>query len=116
MPPEASFTFMPLTPMVNDTITFDASGCSDSDGSIVSYSWDFGDGTTSASVNPLHSYDQEGSYTVTLTITDNDGLTDTATTTISDVIIPEFSSIAVLFAALIVLAVGIRYKKKITKI
>jgi PKD repeat protein len=92
-PPEASFMYSPPDPLVNDTITFDASGCSDADGTIVSYSWDFGDGDTSTNQNPTHAYDQEGSYVVTLTVTDDDGLTDTTTASIADVI-PEFPLMA----------------------
>lgn len=111
--PVASFTYSPLDPQVNDTITFDSSGCSDTDGTIASYSWDFGDGATSTSQNPTHAYDEEGSYTVSLTVTDNDGLTDTATSTIANVVIPEFSSYLLLFAVLTMLAVVvIRYRKK----
>jgi carboxypeptidase T len=46
---------------------------SDSDGSIASYSWDFGDGTTSTSANPSKTYPGKGLYKVTLTVTDDDG-------------------------------------------
>ena len=45
----------------------------DSDGSIVSWFWDFGDGKTSTSKNPTHSYSGYGTYTVSLTVTDDDG-------------------------------------------
>jgi len=112
-PPVASFTYSPLAPQVNDTIAFDASGSSDADGTIVSYLWSFGDGETSSSQNPSHAYAQEGSYTVTLTVTDNDGLTDTSTVSIGEVVIPEFPSYTMLLAALTAVAVaGILYKKK----
>ncbi|MDO8954849.1 MAG: PKD domain-containing protein, partial [Gammaproteobacteria bacterium] len=56
---------------------------SDSDGTIVSYSWDFGDGASANSTNASHSYTLAGNYTVTLTVTDNDGATATAQTTIT---------------------------------
>lgn len=46
---------------------------SDSDGSIASRSWNFGDGTTSTATNPSKTYSASGSYTVTLTVTDNGG-------------------------------------------
>ena len=63
------------------SLTFDGSGSYDSDGSIVSYEWDFGDGNTGTGVNPAHTYTLEGTYTVTLTVTDDDAATDTKTTT-----------------------------------
>lgn len=88
--PEAAFTYSPLNPTTNETITFDASGSSDPDGMIINYIWDFGDGITGTGMTVTHSYASDGSYTVTLTVTDNDSLTDTATKTISNVI-PEFS-------------------------
>ena len=51
----------------------------DDDGSVVSWAWDFGDGTGSSQQNPTHSYEDEGHYDVTLTVTDDDGATDTRT-------------------------------------
>src|SRR5439155_1463313 len=51
---------------------------SDPDGSIVSYSWTFGDGGTSNEQNPTHVYTATGSYTVTLTVMDNQGATASA--------------------------------------
>ena len=44
------------------------------------YSWNFGDGTTSSQQDPVHTYDSKGKYTVTLTVTDDDGLVDSETT------------------------------------
>jgi|GEM_PF-3251159 len=63
-------------------VNFSGSNSSDSDGTIVSYAWDFGDGSTDSGVNASHTFSEAGSYTVSLTVTDNDGLTNTATTTI----------------------------------
>ncbi|MDH3646052.1 MAG: PKD domain-containing protein [Gammaproteobacteria bacterium] len=71
----------PYSALVGDSITFDGSGSSDPDGSIVSYDWDFGDGGTGTGVNPSYAYSADGTFTVTLTVTDNDGLTNSATTT-----------------------------------
>ncbi|MEM8560263.1 MAG: M36 family metallopeptidase, partial [Bacteroidota bacterium] len=51
---------------------------SDSDGSITGRSWDFGDGATSMAANPSHTYASAGTYTVSLTVTDNAGATDDA--------------------------------------
>ncbi|MEA2053719.1 MAG: PKD domain-containing protein [Candidatus Thermoplasmatota archaeon] len=73
-PPVASFTYTPLNPIEGQTIFFDASSSYDPDGSIASYSWNFGDGSGSGK-NVQHSYPAGGSYTVTLTVTDNDGAT-----------------------------------------
>ncbi|MBX9400543.1 PKD domain-containing protein [Lysobacter sp. BMK333-48F3] len=53
-------------------------GSTDSDGSIVSRAWAFGDGGTSAATNPSHAYTTAGTYTVSLTVTDNGGATHTA--------------------------------------
>jgi len=57
------------------TVNFSSSNSSDPDGTIVSYAWDFGDGTTSTEANPVKTYSSAGTYTVTLTVTDNSGLT-----------------------------------------
>jgi len=72
-PPSASFSYTPLNPVENETITFDASSSSDSDGTIVSYQWDFGDGEMAAGSKVEHTYTSQGKYKVTLTVTDNDG-------------------------------------------
>ncbi|PYS41722.1 MAG: hypothetical protein DMF71_10775, partial [Acidobacteria bacterium] len=49
----------------------------DSDGQVVSWAWNFGDGATSPVKNPTHAFPQAGDYTVSLTVTDNSGLTHT---------------------------------------
>jgi hypothetical protein len=68
---------------VNQTVVFDASGCFDPDGVIVSYLWDFGDGEVGSGVNPVHVYTQPGVYLVTLVTTDNAGHTSTEGITIT---------------------------------
>jgi PKD repeat protein len=75
-PPVASFTYSPEILIVNETITVDASLSYDPDGSITSYYWDFGDGNNGTSVTATHNYTSIGTYNVTLTVTDNDNLTD----------------------------------------
>lgn len=76
-PPVVSFTYSPENPVVGQDVTFDASESHDPDGSIVSYEWDFGDGSKETTTSPTiqHSYSSAGTYTVTLTVTDNGGLT-----------------------------------------
>jgi len=69
-PPVASFGYVVAADGLDVSFT-DFS--SDPDGSIVSRDWDFGDGATSTETNPLHAYAAPGIYTVTLTVTDNDG-------------------------------------------
>jgi len=74
-PPTASFDYSPVPPKSNEEITFSDSS-DDADGEIVSWSWEFGDGATSADKNPVHEYSGEGSYTVTMEVTDDDGSQD----------------------------------------
>jgi PKD repeat protein len=69
-PPVAAFT----SGCTGLTCSFDASGSSD-DGSIASYSWQFGDNTTGTGQKPSHPYATAGNYTVTLTVTDDQGAT-----------------------------------------
>ncbi|MBE3136943.1 MAG: PKD domain-containing protein [Thermoplasmata archaeon] len=73
-PPVGEFS-IPQNASSNQSIVFDASGSYDPDGVIVSYQWDFGDGVTGVGENPVHTYQFPGEYTVTLTVTDNAGMT-----------------------------------------
>jgi alpha-tubulin suppressor-like RCC1 family protein/PKD repeat protein len=78
LPPVASFTLDP--PVVNPgaTVRFDASASEDPDGDIVAWAWDFGDGGTSSGETVEHVYTTSGTFTVTLTVADDDGATATA--------------------------------------
>jgi len=81
--PTASFTTDATTPDPGQNVGFDASGSSDSDGSIASYEWAFGDGASGSGQSVSHSYGSAGDFTVTLTVTDDDGATGSASQTIS---------------------------------
>jgi PKD repeat protein len=66
---------------LNTPITFNGTKSTDADGHIISYSWSFGDSTTGTGATTTHTYATPGTYNVTLTVTDDLGGTDTATTT-----------------------------------
>jgi len=85
--PVAEFTFYPSSPILGEPATF-ISGSYDIDGIIVSWEWDLGDGATSSEEIVEHVYTEAGTkiginaVTVTLTVTDNEGLKSTATETV----------------------------------
>ena len=73
----------PANVLEGDTISFSATGSVDPNGSVVSYAWDFGDGSSGAGVTASHTYAQDGVYTVRLTLVDNDGLADSTLFTLT---------------------------------
>lgn len=66
-------------------VSVDAAGSSDPDGSLVSFAWDFGDGTTASGVTATHTFARAGDYEVRLTVTDNRGGSATSTRTVTAV-------------------------------
>jgi PKD repeat protein len=73
VPPVAAFT----TTSTDLTLSVDGSTSTDSDGTIASYAWDFGDGATDVGAVTTHTYAVAGSYLVKLTVTDDDGAPNT---------------------------------------
>ncbi|MDQ1344620.1 MAG: hypothetical protein QG586_150, partial [Pseudomonadota bacterium] len=94
--PVASFTATPSAGQVPLTVAFDASASSDSDGSITSYSWNFGDNTAPGSgVTVNHLYQAAGTFTATLTVTDNRGKNATTTRVITVTVGPPPGGVTV---------------------
>lgn len=95
-------------------VTFDATGCSDNVG-IISYEWDFGDGSTGTGIITTHAYTELGSYVVTLTLRDAAGNsnTDEMTVNVEEATIPPTVGVFVLAVAVLVLIwVFVRALKK----
>ena len=91
--PLASFTYEPSEPVVSEPVTFNASASYDPNGTIASYTWYFGDGTSDTGVVVTHAYSADRTYTVILKVTDDEGLTDITTAHIT--VSPAVHDIAV---------------------
>jgi len=82
-PPTASFTAFPSSGAAPLSVSFDASLSYDPDGSIVSYEWDFTDGHFGTGETTTHAFGTAGTYSVKLTVTDNEGASDSVTHSIT---------------------------------
>jgi PKD repeat protein len=87
--PEAAFTVR-----CADMVCTFTDGSSDADRTIVTRNWDFGDGATSAEVNPEHTYVQSGTYSVSLRVVDDSGA---ASSTSQSVVVQDVSNVGVVF-------------------
>ena len=108
-----SFYSENATIIVNSPVRF-ADKSSDLDGDIVDWSWDLGDGTTSTKKHPAHSYEKTGTYTVALTVTDNDGVSSTKSEYITVSVYKEphelvkgFSIFDIAFVVFLIIMVGL---------
>ena len=97
VPPIASFFWYPYQPTVGAYASFYGYYSYDPDGYITDYAWDFGDGssTNASGCCVSHVYEATGNYTVTLTVTDNAGLTGTASANIT--VVSDVPPIAIFF-------------------
>ena len=85
LPPVASFLYSPDNPAVGETITFNASLSYDPDGNLINYEWDFGEGKAVSRTEEIvtHAYRVAGDYDVGLSVTDDNGATNTSSATIT---------------------------------
>lgn len=81
--PTAVIAATPTSGTAPVTVSFSGAGSSDPDGTIASYAWDFGDGTTGSGMSASKTYSAAGTYTATLTVSDNRGGTASATRSIT---------------------------------
>jgi PKD repeat protein len=82
-PPTAEFTHTAPGPAPAPfTVSFDASGSTDDENNIATYSWDFGDGSTDSGITTTHEYTTVGVFSVVLTVTDDLGLSDQFTSVV----------------------------------
>jgi len=95
--PTSAFTFSPTSPSPGTPVSFSGATSSDPDGTISSYAWTFGDGSSTTGATPSHTYSSTGSYTVTLKVTDSDGQSASSTKQIT--VAPTFQNPTAAFSA-----------------
>jgi len=113
-PPQTSFTYLPSNPSILDEIHFTDHSL-DLDGELAGYFWEFGDGYTSTITNPIHKYEEAGNYSVRLTVTDDEGATDTTSQTITvkeQSVIPWAPLITIAIAVVIIVGAALFISKK----
>ncbi|MDD5595899.1 MAG: PKD domain-containing protein, partial [Candidatus Omnitrophica bacterium] len=88
LPPKAKISIVTPAPTTGSAVTFSSSNTEIGSGDIVSYNWNFGDGSSSAVANPNHIFQnspwwQDKTYQVTLTVTDSNGVNDSTSDTVN---------------------------------
>ncbi|MCR9252474.1 MAG: glycoside hydrolase family 9 protein [bacterium] len=95
LPPTAAITASTISGDVPLTVDFDGSGSSDPNaGDVLSYSWNFDDGSSSTAISPTHTFNTAGNYTVSLTVSDGRGGSDVETIQIEVIAVPNDPPIA----------------------
>lgn len=97
---EAPIAVLDATPVTGPRrlqVRFSGSGSTDPEGEELSYEWDFGDGTTSTTADPVHEYSKVGTVTARLTVTSTSGLSTSATV---DITVTDNAPVAVIAAPL----------------
>ncbi|WP_307377114.1 PKD domain-containing protein [Microbacterium sp. W4I20] len=82
------------------SVAVDAAASADSDGTIATYSWAFGDGAVGSGATETHAYTTPGTYTVTLTVTDDRGGSATTTKQVTAALAPNVAPVASLAATI----------------
>jgi len=94
-PPIAVISASPVCGQASVPVGFSSAGSTDPDGSITTYTWSFGDGSSAAGAQVTHAFAAAGTFRVTLTVTDNRGAQGTATIDVTTIAGPLPSSVAV---------------------
>jgi PKD repeat protein len=81
--PTAKFSYSPVVVITTEPVTFNASASTPNSGTIVKYSWDFGDNTTATGKVLTHTYTSVGSFIVVLNVTNSQGLSNTMQTSVT---------------------------------
>jgi PKD repeat protein len=106
-PPTATLSLSSTNTVTGSTVSFDGGASVDPDGSVVTYRWDFGDGTSATGATTGHAYSNPGNYTVRLTITDNSGQTAFASSSVLIKAAPLTSNPTFLFGIIALAIAGI---------
>lgn len=94
-PPTATISASPVCGQASVPVSFSATGSTDPDGSITTYSWNFGDGSSATGTQVSHAFASAGTYRVTLTVTDNGGAQGTAAIDVTTIAGPLPASVTV---------------------